>query len=448
MTCEKGYFSISGQWYRASGVIKIIQLKRVLFIAHYFPPIGGAGVQRSAKFVKHLPEFGILPLVLTGSGKERSHWSPEDLSLLADVPSGVPVFRVNPVHRNGAERTRELLALGDRIIASEKPALILVTMSPFEDALIAAELSRRHGIPWVADLRDPWALDEFQVYRTFWHRLRERRRMAAYLASASSIIMNTPEAAKRFREAFPRLAGKAHVAITNGYDAEEFPSGSVAPRNSRFTLVHSGYLHTEEGLRQARQLWLYRLLGRTEPGMRILPRSHYYLMQALERWQEEDPAISDHFRAVFIGVPSRADEELVRKSSARALVSFTGYLPHVECVQRVSNADVVFLPMHQVPPKRRSSIVPGKTYEYMAARRSILAAVPEGDARDFLSAAGTVRICGPADIDGMLSCIKDAYQEWQTGKDVSGRWNKSYVERFERRTLCKQLADELTRGMT
>lgn len=418
-------------------------MTKVLFLAHYFPPLGGAGVQRSAKFVKHLPACGVLPLVLTGPGKEQSRWTPEDASLLADIPAGVPVHRAEYPANDPVARRASLLALGDRLIREHRPALIFVTMSPFGDAAIAAELARRHGLPWVADLRDPWALDEFQVHRTAWHRWRLRRRMASALASATSIILNTPEARQQFHAAFPALAGRARVAITNGYDAEEFPATGAAPRQERFTIVHSGYLHTTAGLHQRAHAWQYRLLGRLEPGVVILPRSHFYLLRALEAWLRQEPGIAARVRVELVGVPALADEQLVRESPAGRLCTFTGYLPHAECVRRVRAADLLFLPLHRLPPGRRSSIVPGKTYEYLATRRPILAAVPEGDARDFLAAAGTARLAAPDDEREILAGLQAAFRDWEQGVDVSARWQPAAVERFERQNLTRQLADEL-----
>ena len=48
-------------------------------------------------------------------------------------------------------------------------------MSPFESADVAARLSTTTGTPWVADLRDPWALDEMLVYATAVHRRESSR---------------------------------------------------------------------------------------------------------------------------------------------------------------------------------------------------------------------------------------------------------------------------------
>src|SRR5262249_53369272 len=64
--------------------------KRVLFVAYLFPPVGGAGVQRTTKFVKYLPRCGWQPSVLTVANPSVPLL---DGSLGADVPAGTPVVR-------------------------------------------------------------------------------------------------------------------------------------------------------------------------------------------------------------------------------------------------------------------------------------------------------------------------------------------------------------------
>lgn len=61
-------------------------MKKLLFIAYHFPPYGGAGVQRSLKFVKYLPAYGIRPTVLTSSAAPDQKWSPADPTLAHEIP--------------------------------------------------------------------------------------------------------------------------------------------------------------------------------------------------------------------------------------------------------------------------------------------------------------------------------------------------------------------------
>ena len=433
--------------------------RKVLFIAYHFPPSGGGGVQRSLKFVKYLPECGYDPVVLTAKPNNERRWTPTDQALLDEVPKSVRVTSVSlpdEVHVPGKlERVaRELLGMrsrfgltwmnevieaGTKLVEKEQPELIFVTLSPFEGADAAAEISRRTGIPWVADLRDPWALDEFQLHRTRWHRSLEKAQMEASLSSAAMIIMNTPESARRLAEAFPRLKRNNIVSLTNGYDASDF-SGDVAPiPDGKFSIVHSGYFHAESGLTERGRQFQYRLLGRTIPGVERLPRSHFYLLQALEQWLKEDPSIVNEIRVHCVGVLSKSDQALIDQSSAKPVFECSGYLSHTECLRYVRGADLLFLPMHKMPPGMKAGIVPGKAYEYLAAGRPILATVPDSDARDFVRSAGTGVVCEPGDVPGMLAALKDQHAKWKTGQERA-RWNGDFVRQFERKNLTVKLA--------
>lgn len=439
-------------------------MKKVLFIAYHFPPAGGGGVQRSLKFVKYLPECGYAPVVLTAKPNTEHRWTPTDQAMAEEVPASVKVHQVelpDEVHVPGKlERAaRELLGMrsrfgltwmnlvidaGTELVEKEKPDLIFVTLSPFEGADAAAEISRRTGIPWVADLRDPWALDEFQLHRTRWHRSLEKAQMEKSLHSAAMIIMNTPESARRLAEAFPKLRKDRIVSLTNGYDASDF-SGEVEPiGGGKFAVVHSGYFHAESGLTERGRQFQYRLLGRTIPGVERLPRSHYYLLQALEQWLRESPEIVDDVRIHCVGVLSKSDKALIDASPAKPLFDCSGYLSHSECLRYVRGADLLFLPMHKMPLGMKAGIVPGKAYEYMAAGRPILATVPESDARDFVMSAGTGVVCEPGDVAGMLAALKDQYSKWKASA-ARPHWNQDFVRQFERKNLTVKLAEYLDR---
>jgi len=123
-------------------------------------------------------------------------------------------------------------------------------------------------------------------------------------------------------------------------------------------------------------------------------------------------------------------------------VRFVGYLPHDQSVALLRSADLLFLPMHDLPPGERARIVPGKTYEYMAARRPILAAVPEGDARDFVRASGLGHVCGPADRDGMLAILEARLRAFRA-REPDPPVDERFLARFERGALAAQLAEVL-----
>jgi glycosyltransferase involved in cell wall biosynthesis len=417
----------------------------ILFIARHFPPDGGGGVQRTVKFCKYLPEFGVYPTVLTANDPRTSRYVPEDLSMCREVDPGTEVVRVSykGSRPRVSERVQAILEAGRKRIRSRPPDLIFVTASPFEDLTVARALSAETSIPWVADLRDPWVLDEFQVSKSRWHRLAEMAGMRRVLESASLIIMNTPEAAHRLRRLL-RSQGRPRVAwIPNGYDAEDFVGPIRRCEDRRFSIVHTGALHSEKGFRQARRRHLYRLLGKVQPGTDLLARSHVFLIRAIERWIEEEPDRRTDVALHFVGVATEKDKEVVKNSTALSMVNFHGYMPHTESLRLLRAADLLFLPLHQVGFGRRASIVPGKTYEYMASGKPVLAAVPNGDAKEFLTLAKCGPIVAPDDVAGILKGLREVRASWLNGVSEPPDRDRGFISRFERKRLSCRLAEEL-----
>ena len=126
------------------------------------------------------------------------------------------------------------------------------------------------------------------------------------------------------------------------------------------------------------------------------------------------------------------------------LVTAHDYLPHDETVALLRSADLLFLPMHDLPPGRRARIVPGKTYEYLAARRPILAAVPDGDIRDLLFEAGNAFVFRPKDVDGMARAILEQADRALTGGPAPEA-SEEVLRRYERRELTARLAEVFDR---
>lgn len=423
-------------------------MTRVLFLAYYFPPLGGPGTQRSAKFVRDLTALGHEVVVLTGPGVSTGRWDPPDATLGGDVPSGLAVHRVEGPVPGGRGRAGRWLdrpspfarwwvagatALGAELARGAD--VICASMAPYETADAAAGIAARSGTPWVADLRDPWALDEMRVSPTRLHRRRDLARMHRDLATAATVVMNTPEAAVATRAAFPRL-GVPVTSIPNGWDARDF-AGPAPPRGARgpLRIVHTGSLHTELGLRQAGTGRLLRLLRGQAP-VDILSRSHIHLMEALAVLRAEDPEAQIELH--LAGTLTDADRRVADAPGTR----IHGYLDHDASVALVRSADLLFLPMHDLPAGHRARLVPGKTYEYLASGRPLLAALPDGDARDLVSRYPDVSVCRPADVAAMTAAIRAA----AAAKAAQGSLpdaSRPGLEAYERSRLAQDLADVL-----
>jgi hypothetical protein len=67
-------------------------MKKVLIIAYYWPPSGGAGVQRWLKFSKYLPQYGWQPVILTVD-PEYASYPALDISLEKEIAEGIEIFR-------------------------------------------------------------------------------------------------------------------------------------------------------------------------------------------------------------------------------------------------------------------------------------------------------------------------------------------------------------------
>jgi len=428
-------------------------VRKVLCLAYHFPPVGGAAVQRNARLIGHLPDFGYETVVVTGLGRRESHWTPQDETLQRDLPTSADVRRLpgeSGIVESGRRRGRAERWLGldtpwsrwwtegVLAVAPELPPdieIIYAPLVPFDSFRSAHRLSEMLGKPLVVDLNDPWALDEMMVYPSRLHRASARRTMQAALSGADGVVMNTPEATARVRSTFQSLGTTPIVTIPNGFSCDDFATAARERDDSAFRIVHTGYLHTEQGLEHRRLRHLHRLLGGTLSNVDILTRSHVFLVEAVEQLRNREPEL-EPIEVHLAGVLTPADSEVAARSDA---VKLHGYVPHSRALELLRSADLLFLPMHEVTEGRRVGIIPGKTYEYIAARKPILAAVPDGDARDLLLAAGNATICRPSDVDAIAEAIAMQVRRKRDGEPTAGPTDE-FLARLEWRCRSRELA--------
>jgi glycosyltransferase involved in cell wall biosynthesis len=114
------------------------------------------------------------------------------------------------------------------------------------------------------------------------------------------------------------------------------------------------------------------------------------------------PDVAEVMELHLAGVLSDEDRNIVADNPR---VRVHGFLGHRDTLSLVRGADLLFLPLYDVPPSRRAAIVPHKTYEYLASGRPILAALPPGDARDLLETSPNGRLCDPTDVGAMAEIL-------------------------------------------
>jgi glycosyltransferase involved in cell wall biosynthesis len=430
---------------------------RVLVLAKHFPPTGGAGVHRTVGTVRYLADHGYEPVVVTGPGERVDRWSPSDPGLLGRIPADVEVHRLEgtePTGQTGLKgKARNALRvppswvpwwiegaieIGTRVGAGAD--LVLASGNPYYTADAGAEVARRLGVPWIVDLEDPWAFDEMRVHPTMLHHRAELRWMRRSLRTVSAVITCAEEAAVRIRHGLPELSNRPIVNVPIGFDRDDFPPAEHAERDDdKFRIVHTGTMHTALGLRHRATRNRRRLLGGTSVDVDILTRSPVFLLEAVEALIARDPGLADRIEVHLAGQLTGGDREVADRYP---FVRTPGLLAHAETVALMRSADLLFLPMHEMAPGQRAGLVPYKTYEYLAAERPILAAVPEGDTRDILAGVSHATLCRPSDVEAMATAIREAVARGPVERVRDGIDSPALAP-YERRAAVAEIAGVL-----
>ena len=389
-------------------------------VAYHFPPLAGSsGIQRTLRFVQHLPKFGWQPLVLSTHTRAYERIS-HDLD--ADLPSGTVVRRAFALdsarHLSLWGRHVGALARPDRwvswkldgvrqgmkMIREFRPDVLWSTYPIATAHLIGAELHRRSGIPWVADFRDPMAQDGYPADPATWQQFKAIEEQAT--DQARYCMFTTPGAARVYRERYPNAAARI-VVLENGYDEESFAAVQTAsPREAlnpgAITLLHSGIVYPSE--RDPTQLFV--ALGR-------MKKSGQFLSVALKL----------RFRAA---AHEQMIKRLAEEHGVQDMVEVCPPLPYKSALQEMLRADALLV----MQASNCNEQIPAKIYEYLRAGRPIVClSDPQGDTVDVLRRAG---------ID-MVAALDSAEQiEHLLARVVGGEG----LHQFPERTMVAQASRE------
>jgi glycosyltransferase involved in cell wall biosynthesis len=427
---------------------------KVLLVTYYFPPSGGPGVQRVLKFVRYLPEFGWDPAVLTVRDAE---YPARDESLLADIPGTVPVVRTpipepyaiyrrlvgrergSPVDVNVnvdpdrprpwkerlAEAVRGLLFVPDarmgwrltgrgpgiRLAREFEADLVYSSSPPYTCALLGRAVARGAGIPWVPEFRDPWSGFLSAPRRPEPARSWERRMERGIYRDAPRVVVAWEGIARDFREKYPGEDGTKFRHIPNGYDPEDLVGVDPRPHR-RFTVVYTGSMY-----------------GVRNPGT---------FLQAVSRLLEEGRLDADHVRFRFVGRFGEEVRAMFRRPELRGTVEDAGYVPHAESVAEILGAHALLLVVDDVPGAE--GIVPGKVFEYIGARRPLLALTGPGAVADLVRETGAGEVLGRDDVAGIAEALAGLYREWRETGTTLFPGREDAVVRLSRRERTRELA--------
>lgn len=446
-------------------------MKKVLFIAYYYPPLGGAGVQRITKFVRYLPNYGYTAVLVAGTGNEDNR-TPVDDTLVTYVESAT-TFRVKLTEYEEYLRqfcqskfirslvpgihfkwwTTAVKRICQNAVQIEKPDIICVTVSPYSAAEAACAVARKYNIPWVLDIRDPWALDTKNYYPTWLHYQRDLRAMKKACQTADAVIMNTPRSLYALKGRFPKLSPKKSFCITNGWDNDDFEKevdySKVEYEAEKLTIVHTGQFHTRYAIKvepssrkllsnQGKNIIDFVKYSSSRP--HFLAMTPYYFFKALRLLLDERKISEDDIQMICVGNATEYDKNLAKMFNIESMVQFTGYVGHSKSISYLASADVLFLLLFNLKNNGFPLLVSGKTYEYMASRKPILALVPPGDERDFVQKSGLGFVCDPTDVQKIAQTLLDLLHKYRSPMGIDIEPDDQFIQQFERKTLTKKLA--------
>lgn len=424
-------------------------MKRVLIITYYWPPSGGAGVQRWLKFVKYLRNYGWEPVVYTALNPEAPAL---DHSLIKDIPHKLEIIR-QPIwepyvfyrkfvglkkddkisagflNENKKPAFAEKIAVwlrGNLFIPDArkywiKPSIeflvnylqehpvdaVVSTGPPHTTHLIALGIKKKLDLPWLADFRDPWTKIDFydKLMLTPFANKRHHKLEKAILTAADRIVTVSWNWAIDFEG-----LGASHTeVITNGFDPEDFP---IINRNNppTFLLTHIGSLNKD---RNPEFLW--RVLG-------------------------EIAKTNDTFRHLlrirFIGKTDFSVFESLERNGLSGCTEKIDYVPHDEALKLSADAAILLLLINNTP--NSLGIIPGKVFEYLATRREILCIGPLiGDSARIITETNSGTVVDFDDEVGLRATLSELFSQY-TRNELSQK--ETSIDQYSRKTLTSKIA--------
>ena len=411
----------------------MLKQRSLLIIAYYFPPAGGAGVQRTLKFTKYLPEFGWNPIVLTVTPQaHRLH----DDAFLAEIPPQTQVYTAHAwlLPHKLPWRLRHFLStwfmVVDEQIGWYIPALkkakellnthhitaIYSTSSPYTDHLIGLSLKRASKLPWLADFRDPWYGNFARHYPTRIHRQLDQTLEGRVVHGADRIVVVSEPMRSDLLSRYPDLEAGKIITISNGYDPADFIDCQPAqfPHN-QMVIVYTGSFYARN---RTPEKFLNALAAAIDSG--LIPKNQ--------------------IRVDFIGNIGGRSTRYIAETGLKDVVNLKGYLPHRETISHMLSADILLLIIGSSPGSE--AVLTGKIFEYLAANKTILALAPKGAAARLISEANAGVVVDPDDVQTISSALAELYSRWKRG-ELESRSIPSVVQKFDRRLLTSTLAEQL-----
>tara|TARA_B100000795_G_C22798013_1_gene440365 strand:+ start:1316 stop:2602 length:1287 start_codon:yes stop_codon:yes gene_type:complete len=427
-------------------------VKKVLIISYYWPPSGGAGVQRWLKFVKYLPEFKIHPIVVTVD-ENFAAYPKLDNSFDKDI-EGVEVYKTKatdyykfytqfkgekkipqggvPSAKSGWKNKvslaiRNHLFIPDPRVGWNKFAInkateliekgeidiVITTSPPHSTQMIGLALKEKFpNIKWIADLRDPWT--NIYYYKDLghskWSDKANQKKELEVLEKADDVIVVSPHMKLLFESKSKTISANKIKVIPNGFDHTEFEN-IIKERNPEFNITYVGTANKD-----------YDIDG--------------FLLALLQLKKEN---IS--FKWNIVGDFSDDVKRTIKESGLLPYVKYHGYLPHSEAIKHTILADLLLLIIPNVPNNKL--IYSGKLFEYIATKNPILCLGPDdGDAAELIKKNNLGKNFIYDQHEDISNYIKKTFTKYSCNESIIKNFDSN---QFSRKQLTKTLVNLLNK---
>jgi glycosyltransferase involved in cell wall biosynthesis len=415
---------------------------KLLYVALYFPPLGGVASLRAVKHVKYLARMGYQISVLTIlPGFVRY---PRDHELLKDIPAGVKIYRSffpDPEWLfkllYGLRLPKLVSFLRFRLFSPDTASLwlpfakmrlkrilkqelhfnlALITSGPPSSLLLGPWLKKRFGIPYICDFRDEWTNNPERMNISYPEnsQAQEVRMESSVINACSGAAFLTTIMRENFESSYPILKNLPSTILTNGFDDDDFLYRKPIRKAQNFHLVYCGSFYDR---RQPDALWkaISELINN---GM--IPRNKV----CVDIYGKNSPA--------FV-LGTFANDPLIR-----SIVRLHGFVSHRKSLEIMLGSDALLL---YIPSgKNTDSVLTGKIFEYIRCAKPILAIVPPaGIAAEIVTKAGLGFIADHSDDEGIKDRIMQLWHLWQTDTLKEIKPDADYISGYSRQKLAQKL---------
>jgi glycosyltransferase involved in cell wall biosynthesis len=396
----------------------------LLMVCRSFPPPRATGNIRIESLRRHLPAFGVEPLVLTGQTQAEPQddlatfeWRPAGRSTADRIIGRLAQAPLLWTAHRAAERRRivgRALPAGDAMVARRRPAAILASAPPSEVLLVGHALARRHGLPLIADLRDPWSYAVPPRYPHAVDFLLERRLERKVLGDCARVVVTTEASARLVRD---KLGLKDRViVIPNGYADTDFEDAAPWPDapEDKFVLAHVGTLDPPSAPGLMRRWW--RRLGFDYDPLHtdFEARSPKHLLAALEILLKRRPELAGKLELWLVGHPKAGDDPSLTAFKHPSLLKLMDRLSPTDAASVCLRADLLVALQYCtfLDGKDFSAFIPSKLYTYLHSGRPILAGAQPSEIWELVAAHQAGRNVSASDPAAMAAAIEAEVDDW------------------------------------